>query len=159
MSPIENTASTPTQPACPSATRFSTQGRPMPQQLAVSSSHSHTSSENQPIDGEPMCRVRSHSAIQIRIIPLGNLCHFRPVCCFSQSLHFLLRCFVLGCWVGELQRCSTPARSCVRPYSGRCEARGVFDVLRHCAWLAARGRGGGGGDRGRRRRGRVDRMI
>jgi hypothetical protein len=32
----------------------------------------------------------------------------------------------------------------VRPYSGRCEACGVFDVLRHAELCGKRGEGGRG---------------
>lgn len=66
-------------------------------------SGSHTSRENNSINRRPMRRIRSHSAVEVHVIPLRDLCHLRPVCCLSQSLDFLLGRLVLGCRACEFE--------------------------------------------------------
>jgi hypothetical protein len=90
-----------------------------------------------------MRRVRRHSPVQIRVVPSCDLRHLGAVCCFSKAFYFLLGRFVFGRWVRELERCGAAAGAGVRPYAGRGEAGGVFDVFGHFGgvWTGGRGRG------------------
>lgn len=125
MSPIENTARTPTQPV---------PHQPLsPQSPITPIEHvaRPTRCEDDPVHRKPMHRIRSHPPVKIHVIPLGDLRHLRPVRRLAEPLYFLLRRLVLGRRVGELQRRGALAGPRVGPDARGREARRVSRGLRH----------------------------
>ena len=89
-----------------------------------------------------MRRIRSHSPIQVHVIPPRDLRHLRPVRCLPQSFDLLLWRLILGCWIRELQGRRSTARFCMCPNTRRREARRVLQVFGHGGEIGTRKRMG-----------------